>query len=335
MNIVDLIHQELSGGLLDKLSSYTGQGEMKTKAAAAAAVPALLSAVGGMASTGPGAEKVAAMIRKFTPEEMASLSSMTTGQTAAMFDESKSALTGLIDGNVLATIVGILQKFTGMDVGAVKKLLAFLTPVIFGTLTKKFGVDGLTGSTVSALFAEQKANITNALPAGMSLSNVPGLPTMGAAANAVPAAASGGGMLLPLLLVLAAGAAGYWYFFMRTQDAPKMQDATKALPEVSQFGNQVKDLVQPLTETLNSVKDVATAEVALPKLKEMGGKFDTLKATLDKIPDAAKGPAKKLLADAIAKLKELADKVLALPGVGEKLKPTVDELMAKLTGIAG
>ena len=105
MNIVDLIHQELSGGLLDKLSSYTGQGEMKTKAAAAAAVPVLLSAVGGMASTAPGAERVAAMIRKFTPEEMAALAGMTTGQSAAMFDESKSALTGLIESGQVKPVI--------------------------------------------------------------------------------------------------------------------------------------------------------------------------------------------------------------------------------------
>ena len=94
MNVIELVHQELSGPMLDKLSSYMGQGEMKTKAAAAAAVPAVLSALGGMASTAAGAEKVAAMVRKFTPEEMAALTGMTTGQSAAMFDESKSALTG-------------------------------------------------------------------------------------------------------------------------------------------------------------------------------------------------------------------------------------------------
>lgn len=332
MNLIDTIQQELSGGLMDKLSSFTGQGEMKTKTAAAAAIPALLSALGGMASTGSGAEKIAAMARKFTPEEMGSLSTMTSGQSAAMFDESKSALTGLLDGNVLGGIVAALQKFTGFDAEAVKKLMAFLTPVIFGTLSKKFGTAGLTGSTVSALFAEQKSNIANALPAGLSLGNVPGLASAGAAASA--AASAGGSMLMPLLVVLGLAAAGYWYFFMRTPDAPKVPDIGKAMTEVTQFGSQVSETFKPITETLTGIKDVASAEVALPKLKEIGGKLEGLQATLGKLPDAAKAPAKKLLTEAIAKLKDLADKVLAIPGVGEKLKPTIDDLMGKLAAMA-
>ncbi len=333
MNIVDTIQQELSGGMLDKLSSYTGQGEMKTKTAAAAALPALLSAFGSMALTSTGAEKLAAMARKFTPEEMASLPGMTTGQSAAMFDESKSALTGMLDGNALNSIVVLLQKFTGFDIGTVKKLLAFLTPVILGSLTKKFGTAGLTGSTVSALFAEQKDNIANAMPAGLSLSNIPGLPNVG---DAAAAASSGGSMLLPLLLVLAFAGAGYWYFIMRPQQEPvKVPEVTNMVPEVSQFSSQMNDVLRPLTETMKQVKDVATAETALPKLQEISARFDGLKAAVDKVPEVGKAPVKKMINDAIAKLKEVADKMLALPGVGEKLKPTVDELMGKLTALLG
>lgn len=355
MNIVDTIQQELTGGMLDKLSSFTGQGEMKTKTAAAAAVPTILSALGGLASTSGGAEKLAAMARKFTPEEMKSLPGMTTGQSAAMFDESKSALTGLLEGNTLGMIVSVLQKFTGFDAGTVKKLLGFLTPVILGSLTKKFGAQGLTGSTVSALFAEQKDNIANAMPAGLSLGNIPGLPNIGGAAKA--AAGSSMGMLLPLLLVLGIGAAGYWYFFMRPQNAPvvevpkgklpdakvtdakvpemKLSGVVNMLPEVSKFSTQINDIVSPLTDAFKSVKDAASAEAAIPKLKGVGEKVGGLKAAFDKIPEAGKAPAKKLLADAIAKLKGLADTMLALPGVGDKLKPTIDDLMAKLNALVG
>lgn len=225
MNVVELIHQELSGPLQDRLGSYIGQGEMKAKSAAAAAVPALLAALGGMASNPQGAEKVAAMARKFTPEEMAALSTMTTGQSTAMFDESKSALTGLFDGAVLNSVVVMLQKFTGMEIDAVKKLMAFVVPVIFGTLTKKYGVNGLTGSTVSALFTEQQSNITNALPPGMSLAQIPGLPAIGATVKST--ADSGGGVFLAILLLLVLAGAGYWYFFMRPQNAANPVDVPK------------------------------------------------------------------------------------------------------------
>ncbi len=332
MNIVETIQQELSGGLLDKLSSYTGQGEMKTRTAAAAALPALLSAFGSMASTSTGAEKLAAMARKFTPEEMASLSGMTTGQSAAMFDESKSALTGMLDGNALHGIVVLLQKFTGFDIDTVKKLLAFLTPVILGSLTKKFGTAGLTGSTVSALFAEQKDNIANAMPAGLSLSAIPGLPNADAVANA----GSGGSMLLPILLVLALAAAGYWYFIIRPQPEPvKPAEVMNMAPEVSQFSSQLNDILRPLIGTLTQVKDAASAEIALPKLQEISGRFDGLKAAMTKVPETDKAKVKKMINDGNARLKEVADKVLALPGVSEMLKPTVDQLIGKMAALHG
>jgi hypothetical protein len=44
---------------------------------------------------------------------------------------------------------------------------------------------------------------------------------------------------------------------------------------------------------------------------------------------------KTLVKSAQAKLKELVDKVLAIPGVGEKIKPVVDSIMAKLTDLGG
>ena len=52
MNLVDLIKDQLSSGLMKELSSHLGANEGATRSAAIAAVPALLSALSGLASSG-------------------------------------------------------------------------------------------------------------------------------------------------------------------------------------------------------------------------------------------------------------------------------------------
>ncbi|MBX7105478.1 MAG: DUF937 domain-containing protein [Gemmataceae bacterium] len=331
MNLVESIQQELSGAMLNKLSSLTGQGETKTKMAVTAAVPAILSGLGKLAGVPGGAEKIASMARKFTPEELSKIPDLTSGQAGAIFEEGKSALTGLFDGGKLNLLLGVLSKFLSLDAETVKKLIGFLAPIIFGTMTKKFGTAGLTGSTVSALFEEQKGNIADAMPPGLSLDAVPGF-----GGTAAPAP-GGGSMLLPLFLVLAIAGGAYWWFNIRPGQVPnplpKAPDVSALAAEAAAFTKDLSGVFASLTESLNTVKDAATAETALPKLKDAGEKAAGLKVVWDKIPAAAQGPAKAALTTGLTKLKELVEKVLAIPGVGDKLKPTLDEVMKTLTAL--
>jgi hypothetical protein len=89
-----------------------------------------------------------------------------------------------------------------------------------------------------------------------------------------------------------------------------------------------------LTETLTGVKDVASAEAALPKLQDLSTKLDVAKATMDKLTDAGKATISTLVKSTQGKLKGLADEALAIPGVGEKLRAIVDSILAKLGRLA-
>lgn len=211
MNLVDLVHQELDGGLLARLGSLTGQGETKTRMAAAAAAPVILSALAAVAETPQGAERVAVMARKFTPEEVARIGDMTTSQAGSVYAEGRAASLDLFPGGTETGLHGVIIRFTGLDRESVHKLMGYLLPIIFGTMTRQFGVTGLTASTVSALFAEQKQNICNAMPAGMSVEKIPGIGKV---------STGNGGMLLALLVILAAAAAAYWYFVWRPAQMP-------------------------------------------------------------------------------------------------------------------
>jgi hypothetical protein len=79
---------------------------------------------------------------------------------------------------------------------------------------------------------------------------------------------------------------------------------------------------------------VPSAEAALRRFQDLGPKLDAAKAELDKLSDAAKAAVTALVKSSQAKLKELVDQVLAIPGVGEKLKAVVDTIIAKLSDLA-
>jgi uncharacterized membrane protein YeaQ/YmgE (transglycosylase-associated protein family) len=112
------------------------------------------------------------------------------------------------------------------------------------------------------------------------------------------------------------------------------EPARSSVPDVSRFSTELTDTFSKLTEALTSVKDAASAELALPKLQDLDGKLDVAKTTTKELGDAGRTAIKTLVTAAEAKLKVLVDKVLSIPGVGDKIKTVVDSIMAKLTDLA-
>lgn len=65
MSIVDLIKNQLSGEVLDKLSAAIGESPEKTRAASNAAVPSILSMLTNSALSGKGLEGLLSALRDF------------------------------------------------------------------------------------------------------------------------------------------------------------------------------------------------------------------------------------------------------------------------------
>ena len=118
--------------------------------------------------------------------------------------------------------------------------------------------------------------------------------------------------------------------------AHRRSEAITALaPDVTKFKTELTDTFSTLTQALTSVKDVPSAEAALPKLKDLDGKLEIAKATMQKLADSAKATIRVVVKSTQVQLRELLDKVLAIPGVGEKVKSVTDSIMAKLNDLAG
>jgi hypothetical protein len=96
------------------------------------------------------------------------------------------------------------------------------------------------------------------------------------------------------------------------------------------IGKQVTDSISSLRTTLAGITDANSARAALPKLQEAAAQFDKVSGLSAQLS----AEQRKLLAGTVSPslptLNQLLDKVLAIPGVAELLKPTIDALKAKL-----
>ncbi len=95
-------------------------------------------------------------------------------------------------------------------------------------------------------------------------------------------------------------------------------------------GNEVTGIFTSATELLTGIKDEATANEALPKLTELGGKIDGISDLFGKLPEAGKGAVAQVVKDSTTGLNALIAKVSELPGVGAIIKPILDTILQKL-----
>jgi hypothetical protein len=101
------------------------------------------------------------------------------------------------------------------------------------------------------------------------------------------------------------------------------------------LGTEFTALVEKLKTTLTEIKDSDTAEKAKGELEQADTQLEGLLEKAEKLPEAARPALKEIVQKGLAALKPLIDKVLAIDGVGEKLKPLLDGLVAKLKTAAG
>jgi hypothetical protein len=359
MNIVQMILKLLTtGDTLSKIASALGIGQEQAGKAVSAAVPAVLAALSGTASKPGGAADLASALGKQKTGVLDNLATLLSGGGAAAASQGSNllgSLLGGLGGGALGQIGSVLSRFTGVNESAINKLLGLLAPVVLGAIKKQS--KSLDAAGIASMLAEQKGNITSALPSGLASllsSAVPGLSSVlgdasraasssartattevrGAARETQAAGSSVMKWLIPLLLVVLALLFLPKMCRTATETAPVVKEkAAEAIPAEGDSTKLISDatvLIKDATDGVASIKDEASATAALPKLQDITAKLGGIKTLLAKLP----APQQKAVGDAlrplIAKLREAVQPVLALPIVGAKVKPVVDELLGQL-----
>ena len=100
------------------------------------------------------------------------------------------------------------------------------------------------------------------------------------------------------------------------------------------LANQVNTSVGTLRSLLPGITDVASAQAALPKLREATAQLNEVSNLSAKLSPEGKSALAKLIAAAKPAINQMCNKVLATPAVGDIAKPTIDELRGRLDALS-
>jgi hypothetical protein len=357
VNLVSLVMQFLTPDMIGRIAGALGLDRGATQTALGGAVPALLAGLSNVVAQPGGAQKLADAVKQQTGT-LDTLSSMIGGSGQARLLETGSRLLSSLLGGQQTTLAEVIGKFAGLRSDASGSLLGMLAPAVLGIIGKQLGGSGIAASNVASLIAAQKDHIAAALPAGLGnqLKNAGLLDALGGATATATAAAGRTGAsaartvtdtadrarsaatstsynwaywVIPALAIIAA----LLYLFARP--APQVtQQVPNAVPSVSgataDLGKQVTDILGTLRTSLQNITDSASAAAAVPKLQDAKNQINNIRGQVEKLPPEQRKAIAGMVNSTVQTLNQLFDKVLAIPGVSEELKPIVDAMKVDL-----
>ena len=363
-NLVSLVMEFLTPDMIGRIATALGLDRNSAQTAIGAGVPGLLAGLGGVAMQPGGGQRLVDFAKQSTGTLGNFASMLGTGGQNSLIEKGSQMLSSLLGGDQTA-LAGAVSKFTGLGQGASGSLLGLIVPVVMGTIAQQQGAHSLSASGIAGLLASQKDNIAAALPSGFGnlLGGTGLLDSLGGAARTVTGA---GGEAARTATTAArtvadtgrraAGAASsawpnwlYWlipavaiaalliYLFARPTEQAVQQDVSTAQSLTVgglDVGKQVTDSVTSLRTTLGGITDAASAQAALPKLREVTDQIDKVDNLLGQLSPEQRKVLAGMVNPLMPTLNQLFDKVLAIPGVAELLKPTIDALKAKLAVLA-
>ncbi len=354
-NLVSEIMRLITPSMTEKVASALGINSDLAKKAITVAIPALLAVLGSKASTPVGAKAVSGVVTQADEDIFGKLTGALAGAKTEKFIESGTGqLSSLLGNDALSAVTGAIAKQVGLGGAAASSLTAIASQLALGGLAKTAKGSSLDASGLASLLEGQQDNIKAALPGGLGgMLSSAGVVGSGfveqagraaaetsratnVAASQVKTVAKGGPNWLMWIIPLAIVAAALWYFLGQGPKVPTSADAGSA-PALTDLMVDGVDVAKQVTSTLDGLKtslgditDAATAQTALPKLQEAVAAIDGISGMLDKFSSGQKTALAAFIAAALPTIKEMADKVLQIEGVGEVAKPVIDSLIAKL-----
>jgi hypothetical protein len=360
-NLVSLVMQFLTPDMIGRIASALGLDRNNTQTAIGAAVPGLPAGLSGLATQPGGAQRVADAARQQTSVLGNFASMLGTGSQTSLVEKGSQMLSSLLGGRDQTALAGAVGKYAGLGQNASGSLLGMLAPVVMGTIAKEQGSRSLDAGGIANLLASQKDSIAAALPSGFGnmLNGTALLDSLGGAARTATAAGNNAARAAATAVRTvgdtgrrAAGAASspslnwlYWlipalaiaalliYLFARPAEQAVQQGVTTAQSLTVgglDVGKQLTDSIADLRTTLGGITDAASARAALPKLQDVTAQIDKVGGVVGQLSPEQRKLLAGLVNPLMPTLNQLFDKVLAIPGVSEVLKPAIDALRAKL-----
>jgi hypothetical protein len=366
INIVSLVTQFLTPDMIGRIASSIGIDRNTAERAVGAAIPALLAGLTKIAARPDGARQLSNVLAQQPAGALDNLRNAIGGSGDVAVAESGSSLASLLGGGTMGAIAGAIGRFAGLGDGASKSLLGLVGGAVIGSLAKAQRSEGLDANGLAAMLTSQKDRIASAMPSGLAnhlsgtgvmdaleggvrggveaassaASKAAGAAQSAAASanRAAQAARSAGAKWLYWLvgLIIVAGLA--WYF-VGTRDAERLaeqarQTAGQAVPSLNVGGvdlaNQFGTSLDAVKSALGGITDSASAQAALPKLRDATAQFEKMGALAAQLPAEGKKRFAGMVASAMPAINSLCDKVLANGDVAGVARPAINELRARL-----
>ena len=316
-----LLGSQQQGALVGAIGRFAGIGQGATQSLLGMLVPVVLGTIGqqqGTTRLDPG--RIAGLLAGQKDNIAAALPSglskllAGTGLLDSLGDAGRTATAAAEDAarasaSTVRTIGGSAQRATGAAASAANNWLYWLIPAaavaalliyfLARPVEQVAQQDVAAGQPVTAgqaVTAEQAAN-AGQQPASAGQPATAGQPTTGGQATTAGQAATAGQSLMVAGL---------------------------------NIDKQVTDSIASLRTTLAGITDAASARAALPKLQETTAQIDKVGGLTAQLSAEQRKLLAGIVSPSLPTLNQLLEKVLAIPGVTDVLKPTIDTLKTKL-----
>jgi|EndMetStandDraft_7_1072992.scaffolds.fasta_scaffold08423_3 hypothetical protein len=275
----------------------------------------------------------------------------TIGKFAGIGEGTSKSMLGML-GPVVLGALGQQQRSAGLDASGLASLLTSQKDQIAAAMPSGLAdqlsaaglIDGATGSARSAAAA--------ASAAGERIADASERTAYRAGQAASAATRSTAASQWPYWLLAAVVAGGLaWFALGRSGEDVVAQVPPPSMTRTTTPGtvglaptdltvggmnlaNQINSSVGSLRTVLPGITDAASAQAALPKIKEATAQLNEVSSRATQLSPEGKSTLVKLIVVATPTINQMCDKVLAMPGAGDVAKPAIDELRGKLDALA-
>jgi hypothetical protein len=274
----------------------------------------------------------------------------TIGKFAGIGEGTSKSMLGMLGPLVLGAL-GQQQRSTGLDANGLVSLLTSQKDQIAAAmpsgLADQLGVAGLIdGATGSARSAAAAASAAGGRIAEASERTVY---RAGQAASATTRSTAASQWPYWLVAALVLGGLA-WFALGRSGEDTVAQVSPPATTRTAtgtvglapadltvggmNLANQINASVGSIRTLLPGITDAASAQAALPKIKEATAQLNEVSSRATQLSPEGKSTLVKLIVAATPTINQMCDKVLATPGAGDVAKPAIDELRGKLDALA-